>query len=225
MNSYLKNVKEYWVSDTSFVTLLIMLLFTVFVLPVMIDTESDSTLFLNIMFMALFFIGIFSSKEPSLVILTSLLFLAHVILKLIRFSDSPLEFYMLEKIVGLLNLMVFIFINFRLLFRNDEINAYRIIGAVNVYLLLALFGAFVLEIIHIQTGESIVGDVKLIGGDQDFSSYIYYSLVCITTVGFGDIFPANVATRMLSVFLSAMGILYPAVVIARLVSSKSGHKG
>ncbi|ERM81459.1 hypothetical protein P872_09925 [Rhodonellum psychrophilum GCM71 = DSM 17998] len=221
MKIYLKNVKEFWVSDTSFVTLLIMLLFTVFVLPVMIDTESESTLFLNIMFVSLFFAGIFSSKEPAMIVITSTLFLAHVILKLIRFSDTPFEYYMVEKVVGLLNLMVFIFINFKLLFRNDEINTYRIIGAVNVYLLLALFGAFVLEIIHIQTGASIIGDVKLVGGDQDFSDYIYYSLVCITTVGFGDIFPANVASKMLSVFLSATGILYPAVVIAKLVSSGS----
>lgn len=224
MKTYIKNVKEFWVSDSSFVTLLIMLVFTVFVLPVMIDTESDSTLFLNIMFMVLFFIGIFSSKETILVMLTSSLFITHVILKLIRFSDSPLEVYMVEKVVGLLNLMVFIFINFRLLFRNNEINAYRIIGAVNVYLLLALFGAFVLEIIHFHTGKSIVGDIELVGGDQDFSNYIYYSLVCLTTVGFGDIFPANAAKRMLSVFLSAAGILYPAVVIARLVSSAANHK-
>jgi hypothetical protein len=42
--------------------------------------------------------------------------------------------------------------------------------------------------------------------------------VCLTTVGFGDISPINGFTKMFSVFLSSIGILYPAVVIARLVS-------
>lgn len=42
----------------------------------------------------------------------------------------------------------------------------------------------------------------------------------LTTVGYGDIYPDGMAARMLSVMLSAVGILYPAVVIARLVSGK-----
>lgn len=44
-------------------------------------------------------------------------------------------------------------------------------------------------------------------------------------MGFGDIFPANHAARMLSVGLAAVGILYPAVVIAKLVSLGADHRG
>jgi hypothetical protein len=46
--------------------------------------------------------------------------------------------------------------------------------------------------------------------------------VSLTTVGFGDLYPVQIMAKMLSVFLSTIGILYPAVVIAKLVAS-SGH--
>jgi len=59
------------------------------------------------------------------------------------------------------------------------------------------------------------------GLDEDFASYIYFSLVSLTTVGFGDLYPTQIMAKMLSVFLSTIGILYPAVVIAKLVASSA----
>lgn len=224
MRRTLTQIKNYWLSDASFVTLLLMLVFIVFVMPVLIDLGYDSILFLNIMFIALFFTGIFSAKENILILITTILFFTHVVLKLIRFSDYPYEFYFLERVVGLLNLLVFIFINIKLLFRDNEINLYRVIGAINVYLLLALLGAFLFEMITILFGDAITGDISLRNDDEDYAYYIYYSLVSLTTVGYGDIYPSNMASRMVSVFLSATGILYPAVVIAKLVSSARDHK-
>jgi hypothetical protein len=41
----------------------------------------------------------------------------------------------------------------------------------------------------------------------------------LTTVGFGDYTPVNMLSKMLAVFLSTIGILYPTVVIARLVGA------
>jgi len=43
-------------------------------------------------------------------------------------------------------------------------------------------------------------------------------LVSITTVGYGDILPIHPAAKMLATFLSATGMLFPAVIIARLVT-------
>jgi hypothetical protein len=153
------------------------------------------------------------------VMLTTVLFMTQLGLRILRFSEYDFQLYLLERIVGILNMMVFIFLNIRLLFRNDEVNIYRVIGAINVYLLVAILGAFVFEIIYLTTGTGIGGDVHLEGIDKDFAVYIYFSLVSLTTVGFGDLYPVQVMSKMLSVFLSTIGILYPAVVIARLVSA------
>ncbi|MES2448087.1 MAG: potassium channel family protein [Bacteroidota bacterium] len=214
----INKVKDYWHSDTSFITLLVMLLFMVFLMPVLVDGGIVDVLFLNVLFLALYFIGIFSSEDKWIIYVSSFLFMAHLILLLIRFDDTPNQFYLLERLVGLVNMSLFIFINVRLLFRNAERNAYRVIGAVNVYLLFALMGAFAFEILKIHSGKSIAGNIVLKNNDTDYATYVYYSLVSLTTVGYGDIYPDGMAARMLSVLLSAIGILYPAVIIARLVS-------
>jgi hypothetical protein len=224
MRHLIHRVKDYWHSDTSFITLLVMLLFMVFIMPVLIEGAIVDIYVLNILFLTLYFIGIFSSEDRWNVYLSTLLFAAHVILLTIRFDDTPKEFYLLERLVGLINMSLFIFINLRLLFRNAESNTYRVIGAVNVYLLFALMGAFAFEILKINTGKSIAGNIILQNNDTDYATYVYYSLVSLTTVGYGDIYPDGMASRMLSVLLSALGILYPTVVIARLVSNnRSQH--
>lgn len=221
----INKVKDYWHSDTSFITLLVMLLFMVFIMPILVDGGIVDVLFLNVLFLMLYFIGIFSSKDKWNIYLSSFLFIAHLILMMIRFDDTPNQFYLIERLVGLVNMSLFIFINVRLLFRDAERNAYRVIGAVNVYLLFALMGAFAFEILKIQTGKSIEGNIVLNNSDTDYATYVYYSLVSLTTVGYGDIYPDGMAARMLSVLLSAIGILYPAVVIARLVSNNlAGQK-
>ena len=49
-------------------------------------------------------------------------------------------------------------------------------------------------------------------------NFIYYSFVCLTTTGFGDIAPMSEGARSLSVMESVFGQLYVAILIARLVS-------
>lgn len=226
----LKRITDYWLNDASFAVLLVALVFTVFVLPILIDYGHVNMFFVNFVFIFLFFTGIWASDNKLLIALTTILFLTQLFLRILRFSDLPVEFYFHERLVGLLNMIVFIFLNIRLLFRNYEINLYRIIGAINVYLLMAILGAFALEVIQISIGSSISGITKevpvreLSGVDQDFSTYIYFSLVSLTTVGFGDYTPVNIMSKMLSVMLSTIGILYPAVVIAKLVGTSTQEK-
>ncbi len=148
----------------------------------------------------------------------------HAGLRLIRFSDNPYEFYLLERIIMIVNLILFIYINFSLLFKDNEVSFYRIIGAINVYLSLALLGAFGLELVHLIEGSSIAGNVNLTGKETDYGDFIYYSLTSISTVGFGDAYPVNVHAKMISTFLSVLGVLYPAIIIAKLVSIESQKK-
>jgi len=103
------------------------------------------------------------------------------------------------------------------------VSSYRTVGAVNVYLLLALMGALTLEVIHAVTGVSIGGNVVLKGTDDDYVHFIYFSLAALTTVGFGDIYAMNTPAKMLATFLSTLGILFPAIVIARLVGLASSR--
>jgi hypothetical protein len=47
---------------------------------------------------------------------------------------------------------------------------------------------------------------------------LYYSFTTLTTLGYGDITPIHPYARSLAVLESLVGVIYPAVLIARLVS-------
>ena len=217
MRKLIGKLQSYWLTDASFVTLLIMLVAAVFVLPVIMELSRWGVLLFNILLLSVFFSGIFSTRSVGLIAISAILFSIHLLLRLIRFGENPYSFFVLENVIGIANALVFIFINLRLLFRDQSVNAYRIIGAINVYLLLALIGALTLEVIHAATGVSIGGNVVLTGTDDDYVHFIYFSLTSLTTVGFGDIYAVSAPAKMLSTFLSTVGMLFPAIIIARLV--------
>ena len=50
-------------------------------------------------------------------------------------------------------------------------------------------------------------------------TFLYFSMVTLTSVGYGGIAPLNPYVRMVAAFESMSGIFFVAVVIARLVSS------
>lgn len=220
MKKYIQQFRHYWVEDVSFITLFFMLGFTIFVLPTLLEIVLDDLFVINAMLILIYFTGIWSARTTALIILSSTFFALILLLKMYRLSVEEVgtELILAEKIASSLNVAVYIFINFKLLFRDDQFNIHRVIGAINVYLLFALLGAILFEQIQLIFGSSIKGDVNLRGTDIDFVDYIYFSLSSLTTVGYGEITAANPAAKMLAVFLSTVGILYPAVVIARLVS-------
>jgi Ion channel len=217
MRNLMAKLQSYWLTDTSFVTLLIMLVAAVFVLPIIMELSGWGVLLFNILLLSVFFSGIFSTRSVGLIALSAILFSIHLLLRVIRFGENPYSFFVLENVIGIANALVFIFINLQLLFRDKRVNAYRIIGAINVYLLFALMGALTLEVIHAATGVSIGGNIVLTGTDEDYVHFIYFSLTSLTTVGFGDIYAVSTPAKMLATFLSTVGMLFPAIIIARLV--------
>ncbi len=52
----------------------------------------------------------------------------------------------------------------------------------------------------------------------------YFSFVTLSTVGYGDITPVSKVARMLAAMEAMTGLLYVAVLIARLVSLYSSPK-
>ncbi|MDP2188389.1 MAG: ion channel [Sphingobacteriaceae bacterium] len=217
----LRSFRAYWVQDVSFVTLLLMLIFTIFIMPTLLEVEMVGIQSFDVMLSVIFFVGIWSADNKKLIVSSGVLFVLFLMAKFVY----PVEHSIFELVVACMCMAVNILINFRLLFRNGNFNLERVLGAVNVYLFIALLGAFLFDLIQLVLGSSITGELSLTGTGHDFIHYIYFSMASLTTVGFGDIIPVNYAARMLSVGLAAVGILYPAVVIAKLVSLGTDQGG
>jgi len=111
------------------------------------------------------------------------------------------------------------------LFRQYEVTADMIMGAVCVYFFLGLMWGFVFSLLEsLQPGSFRFGE----GQASDAGNFTYYSFVTQTTLGYGDITPVTAPARSLSLLEAIIGQLYLAVLIARLVGihiSQSITKG
>jgi len=97
----------------------------------------------------------------------------------------------------------------------------RVMGAVVLYLLLGIAWAAAYEIVAIYVANAFVGgDIHARGPAR----WMYFSFVTLTTVGYGDITPVAPAARSLAVIEALLGQLYPAIILARLVSLVSLHR-
>lgn len=210
-------IKKYWLSDNSFVSQMLVLAFLVFILPVLIDEGFYNALFVQLIFLTLFLSSLFYEYKNKLIWVALVLLGSQVYLFVKDFFTND-ETNFLFNPITLLNIVFFIYLNLKLLFRDKSINLYRIVGAINIYLLIAVYGALCVGFIHQLKGNSIQGNFTLAGNEMDYGEYMYFSLTSLSTVGYGDTVAVNMAVKMLGVFLSATGILFPVIVVARLVS-------
>lgn len=104
------------------------------------------------------------------------------------------------------------------LFRRREVTLDTIMGAVVSYLLVAFGFAMLFEILALQNPDAFSGLPEATSGRRKMSdTLLYFSLVCITTMGYGDVVPTSDLARPLAALEGVFGQLYLAVMIARLV--------
>lgn len=93
----------------------------------------------------------------------------------------------------------------------------RLWGAIALYMLLGVIWAAAYEIVSLQVPGAYTGMEGHAGLGYPWV-WIYFSFSTLTTVGYGDITPVARVARSLSNMEALIGQLYPAIVLARLVS-------
>jgi hypothetical protein len=105
----------------------------------------------------------------------------------------------------------------RAVFAPGAVNYHRIVGAVLLYLLIALAFVALFVFVGLLIPNSFSGLV-LEDNAKLASSAIYFSFVTLTTVGYGDIVPVHPIARSLCNLEAICGQLYPATLLARIVT-------
>lgn len=101
--------------------------------------------------------------------------------------------------------------------REGPITRQRVQGSIVIYLLLGLIWAEAYTLAAHLNPASFAGTLP--DEQNALSAHLtYFSFVTLTTVGYGDILPASLVTRSLANFEGLLGTLFPAILIARLVS-------
>ncbi len=105
-------------------------------------------------------------------------------------------------------------------FSSGRVTVSRILGAVAAYLLLGLVWTGAYHLVELVQPGAFAG---LRAADPQ--RLLYFSFVTLTTVGYGDVTALHPAARSLAMLEALVGQLYPAILIARLVSLEVQSRG
>jgi voltage-gated potassium channel Kch len=205
-----------WLSEESLTALLVVLIVDMFMLPVLGPDIGRSAM--NVVFTILLFTGLatVANRGAAWVVIGTLALVA-AILKWIA-PHPGLPGTPLAAAVA----AVGIFLLFTLLvllrtFSPGPITRHRIEGAVATYLLIAMTFALAYEVMELASP----GSLKFAEGEPEVMERAvgYFSLVTLTTVGYGDVTPVSPLARRLAMLEGLIGQLYPAIVIGWMVAS------
>ena len=110
-------------------------------------------------------------------------------------------------------LIIAILVSF--IIESQSVTAEVLYASVAIYFMLALTCAIVYSGIEITTPGSFISSS---GAEMTWQRLTYFSLVTITTLGYGDIVPVAPAAQSLSAMEASIGTLYIAILIGRFVS-------
>jgi hypothetical protein len=109
-------------------------------------------------------------------------------------------------------------------FGPGRVTSHRIQGAVVLYLNFGLFFFVLYRLLDTLTAHSFAGLPQ--GGIEHGSgaALLYFSFATLTTTGYGDVTPLHPLARNLANLEAIIGQLYPATLLARLVSLEIDHR-
>jgi hypothetical protein len=104
-------------------------------------------------------------------------------------------------------------------FANDEVNYHRIQGAIAVYIIFGMIFSFIYLLIYNLNHDAFMISERLSQVDtkSDYN-FLYFSFVTLCTLGYGDISPVSHTAQSFAILEALLGILFPAILIARLMS-------
>jgi len=112
----------------------------------------------------------------------------------------------------------------RVVFGPGRVTYHRVIGAVFLYLDIGLVFVALFGFIAVLVPNSFSNLGTLQGNFAIAGNLIYFSFVTLTTTGFGDIVPLHPYARGLSNVEAIIGQIYPATLLARLVTLELAHE-
>jgi hypothetical protein len=113
--------------------------------------------------------------------------------------------------------LVLVWVVGRAVFAPGVVTYHRVIGAVLLYLAIGIVFVALFTLIGLSDAKAFSG-LSVKDNDSLLSELIYFSFVTLTTVGYGDILPVDPFARSLCNVEAIFGQLYPATLLARLVT-------
>ena len=202
------------------------LLFIAFFLAPFVDSL-PARLATSLLFSLVMVFGVISmSRHPAIRFLAGIVACGAIVLRwLTHLTPSPLIFkWSSFTALIFLSMLTMVFL-FKVFKESGKVTVDTIMGAIAVYLLFGLTWSILYGLLDQLLPNAFnlpaIADMSSVARQQMLT---YFSFVTLTTVGYGDITPTHEVTRMFAIMEALCGQLYPATLLARLVSLEVMHR-
>jgi len=220
------HLTKLWWQDYFLSALLVFLVITIFVVyPVGGHLSPSRNVVANSVFSLIVISGVLAvARRPLTTVPMLAIALANLAVRWLNAHSPDLGLDFWDEGLSALTLLVLTLVVLAQVFRPGRITPPRIMGAVAVYLLLGIMWAYGYHmVLRLDPNAFQMAQVPRTVAEWK-ASLLYFSFVTLTTVGYGDILPLNPIARALANLEALIGQLYPAILIARLVSLEIVHR-
>ena len=214
------HLMHFWDEEHSLTALLVLLLIEIFIIIPMSMAGHTLELIGIFVFAFLLLAGLLTMARHRIFQVVSAVFvISTIVVRLARSVFGVSGLLPLDALLSVLAVIGMIIVVLWQVYREGPVTGHRVRGAVAAYLLIAILFAYV----YIFIASVVPGSFQLPAwvtetGPERGETFFYFSMVALTTTGFGDITPIHPLARSLVMFEALIGQLYPAILLARLVT-------
>jgi hypothetical protein len=219
MRRLIRKTTSVWEREEGFSLLLVLLVANLFLAPLLRDGFPGLAIATAALSFLLFVVGaLVVAKTVWGALSVAVLAGSAIALEMVRQIDASDPLAKWRLVAACLTFGVFALVTLARVFSPGPVTSYRLVGAVVAYLLVGLTWACAYEFLASVHPTAF----HMARGEGSYPPFLYYSFVTLTTVGYGDITPVSSAARVLSNLESLIGVLFPAILIGRLLTKQAG---
>jgi hypothetical protein len=214
-----------WDKESGLSGMLVLLFIMHFILVPLFGSYSSFMVMINIFWMLFLIAGIISlSKSKKQTVLFAIIPFLFILFGWISvFERTPFvlfaDIFFTVATFGLLIILVL-----KKVFEPGPITEYRVIGSVVVYMILANLWSVIYLFIYEHIPGAFQMTLPSFESNSLQANFLYFSYITITTTGFGEIVPLHPFVRAIVQIEAITGVLYPVILIGRLVSDANENK-
>jgi hypothetical protein len=212
-------LNHFWDKESGLSGMLVLLFAMHFILIPLFGSYSSFMVTINIFWMLFLVAGIISlAKSKKQALLFSIIPFLFVLFGWITvFERTPFVLFA-DIFFTIATFALLIVLVLKKVFEPGPITGYRVIGSIVVYMILANLWAVIYLFIYEHIPGSFSITLPPFKSNTLQANFLYFSYITITTTGFGEIVPLHPFARALVQVEAIIGVLYPVILIGRLVS-------
>jgi hypothetical protein len=196
-----------------------------FIAVPLLGSYSSFMVIINIFWMLFLFSGIISlSKSNKQSLMLSIIPFLFVMFNWIMVFEKTPFVLLADVIFTIATFVLLIVLVLTKVFEPGPISEYRVIGSIVVYMLLANLWSVMYQFIYQHIPGAFQITLPPFESNTIEANFMYFSYITITTTGFGEIVPLHPFARALVQVEAIIGVLYPVILIGRLVSDANENK-